>query len=59
MPALGWSSWNAFGCDIDSDKITTAAKEMVNLGLKDKGYEYVNREDAHTLSAGPILMLDS
>lgn len=26
----------------------TAAQEMVNLGLKDRGYEYVNSEDLHT-----------
>jgi alpha-galactosidase len=41
---LGWNSWNAFGCDVDSTKIMTAANEMVNLGLKDLGYEYVNSE---------------
>jgi hypothetical protein len=27
---------------VDADKIMTAANEMVNLGLKDLGYEYVN-----------------
>jgi alpha-galactosidase len=42
LPALGWNSWNAFGCDINSTKVMTAATEIVNLGLKDRGYEYVN-----------------
>jgi alpha-galactosidase len=42
LPALGWNSWNAFGCDINSTKILTAANKIVNLGLKDRGYEYVN-----------------
>lgn len=42
LPALGWNSWNAFECDIDATKIITAANHMVNLGLKDLGYEYVN-----------------
>ncbi|KAK5797380.1 hypothetical protein VI817_003671 [Penicillium citrinum] len=45
LPALGWNSWNAFGCDVDSEKIVTAANEMVKLGLKDLGYEYVNIDD--------------
>nr|O94221.1 RecName: Full=Probable alpha-galactosidase B; AltName: Full=Melibiase B; Flags: Precursor [Penicillium simplicissimum]CAA08915.1 alpha-galactosidase 1 [Penicillium simplicissimum] len=45
LPALGWNSWNAFGCDVDSTKIMTAANEMVHLGLKDLGYEYVNIDD--------------
>lgn len=42
LPALGWNSWNAFRCDIDSSKIMTVANEIINLGLKDLGYEYVN-----------------
>lgn len=42
LPALGWNSWNAFACDVDADKVMTAANEVVNLGLKDAGYEYIN-----------------
>jgi hypothetical protein len=42
LPALGWNSWNAFGCDVDETKIMTAANEVVNLGLKNAGYEYIN-----------------
>ena len=42
LPALGWNSWNAFGCNINETRIMAAAKQMVNLGLKDVGYEYVN-----------------
>ncbi|KAJ6045934.1 Aldolase-type TIM barrel [Penicillium canescens] len=49
LPALGWNSWNAFGCDIDSTKILTAANEIVNLGLKDRGYEYVNIDDCWSI----------
>ncbi|KAJ5688790.1 hypothetical protein N7462_003182 [Penicillium macrosclerotiorum] len=49
LPALGWNSWNAFGCDINSTKIMTAATEMVNLGLKDLGYEYVNIDDCWSI----------
>ncbi|KAJ5365991.1 Aldolase-type TIM barrel [Penicillium concentricum] len=49
LPALGWNSWNAFGCDIDSKKVITAANEVVNLGLKDLGYEYVNIDDCWSI----------
>ncbi|KAJ5165648.1 Aldolase-type TIM barrel [Penicillium coprophilum] len=49
LPALGWNSWNAFGCEIDSKKIVTAANEVVNLGLKDLGYEYVNIDDCWSI----------
>ena len=42
LPALGWNTWNAFGCNIDQDKVMTAANEVVKLGLKDVGYEYIN-----------------
>lgn len=42
LPALGWNSWNAFSCGVDEDKIMTAANEIISLGLKDVGYNYVN-----------------
>jgi alpha-galactosidase len=48
LPALGWNSWNAFACNVSEDKIMTAANEMVNLGLKDAGYEYVNSKASPT-----------
>jgi hypothetical protein len=44
LPALGWNSWNAFFCDVNSAKVMTAANQMISLGLKDAGYEYVNSE---------------
>ncbi|KAE9370242.1 glycoside hydrolase family 27 protein [Stipitochalara longipes BDJ] len=52
LPALGWNSWNAFRCDVNEDKIMIAANEMVNLGLKDAGYEYVNIDDCWSVKAG-------
>lgn len=42
LPAMGFNSWNAFKCDISEDVFLTAAEEIVSLGLKDAGYEYVN-----------------
>jgi alpha-galactosidase len=34
LPALGWNSWNAYGCNISEDKFLTAAQKLVDLGLK-------------------------
>lgn len=49
LPALGFNSWNAFRCDIHEDKFLTAAREMVSLGLKDAGYNFVNIDDCWSL----------
>ena len=45
LPALGWNTWNAFGCDVDADKVMTAANDLVLMGFKDAGYTYVNQDD--------------
>ncbi|KAI0127622.1 glycoside hydrolase superfamily [Xylariales sp. AK1849] len=45
LPAMGWNSWNEYGCDITDGVFVTIADLMVNLGLKDLGYEYVNIDD--------------
>lgn len=34
LPALGWNSWNAYGCNITEEKFLSAAKKLVDLGLK-------------------------
>lgn len=44
-PPMGWSSWNAFGTDIDEAKILGSARRIVDSGLAAKGYRYVNIDD--------------
>ncbi|WP_040197848.1 NPCBM/NEW2 domain-containing protein [Candidatus Soleaferrea massiliensis] len=44
-PPMGWSSWNAFHANIDEELITETADAMVQFGLRDAGYEYVNLDD--------------
>lgn len=44
-PPMGWSSWNAFGTDIDEHKVLGAAQALVDLGLAAKGYRYINIDD--------------
>ena len=41
-PPMGWSSWNAFGVDVDQEKIWKAADALVQSGLADKGYSFIN-----------------
>ncbi|KAK1983976.1 glycoside hydrolase superfamily [Colletotrichum cereale] len=45
LPALGWNSWNEYGCDINETVFLTAARHIVDYGLRDLGYEYVNIDD--------------
>lgn len=45
LPAMGWNSWNEYGCNINESIFLTAANELVSLGLKDVGYIYVNIDD--------------
>ncbi len=44
-PPMGWSSWNLFACEIDEDLIKGIADAMVESGMAEAGYEYVNLDD--------------
>lgn len=48
-PPMGWSSWNAFGTDIDEAKILGSAQRIVDAGLAAKGYRYINIDDGWAL----------
>ncbi|KAF8827038.1 hypothetical protein HHX47_DHR5000632 [Lentinula edodes] len=47
LPALGYNTWNAYGCNIDEDLVLESAQLMVSLGLQAVGYEYVNIDDCY------------
>ncbi len=44
-PPMGWNSWNTFGDKIDEKLLRDTADLIVNLGLRDAGYEYVVIDD--------------
>ena len=44
-PAMGWNSWNKFGCNIDETVIKSNARRMLDLGLDRAGYRYLNIDD--------------
>ncbi len=49
-PPMGWNSWNTFGHLINEQVIREIADAMVDLGLRDAGYEYVVIDDCWSLN---------
>ena len=45
-PPMGWSSWNLFEANIDENLFRQMADAMVNTGMRDAGYTYLNLDDA-------------
>ncbi|CAL9079800.1 unnamed protein product [Musa textilis] len=41
-PPMGWNSWNHFQCNINEQTIRETADALVNTGLANLGYRYVN-----------------
>ncbi len=44
-PIMGWSSWNTYRIHINDALIKSQAEAMVEKGLKDAGYLFVNIDD--------------
>ncbi len=44
-PQMGWNSWNKFATNISEELIKATADKMVELGLVDAGYVYLNLDD--------------
>ena len=45
LPPMGWNSWNAFHTQVDEAKLRGSAQAIVDSGLRDLGYRYVNIDD--------------
>jgi len=45
LPPMGWASWNAFNSDIDEEKVLASARIIVDSGLAQKGYRYIDIDD--------------
>ena len=45
LPPMGWNSWNAFHTQIDEAKLVGSAQAIVDFGLRDLGYRYINIDD--------------
>ncbi|MBL7106179.1 MAG: NPCBM/NEW2 domain-containing protein [Phycisphaerae bacterium] len=44
-PPMGWNSWNCWGCAVDDEKVRATAKAIVDSGLINHGWSYVNIDD--------------
>jgi alpha-galactosidase len=58
-PPLGWNSWNCFADAVDDNKVRSAADAMVNSGLVNHGWAYINIDDCWEIkpnSDDPMLM---
>lgn len=44
-PPMGWNSWNAWGLSVSDEKVRQSAKAMVDKGLINYGWTYVNIDD--------------
>lgn len=44
-PQMGWNNWNSLGCDVSESLLLATANNLVSLGLRDVGYNYVVLDD--------------
>ncbi len=57
-PPMGWNSWNCFAHAVTAEKVQAAAKAMVESGLINHGWQYINIDDfwqIHKDSKDPTL----
>ncbi|MAY73559.1 MAG: alpha-galactosidase [Phycisphaerae bacterium] len=45
-PPMGWNSWNCWGKEVSQEKVLLSARALVDSGLIDHGWTYVNIDDA-------------
>ena len=49
-PQMGWNSWNKFGCNINEKLIIDTIDAIINTGLAEAGYKYINLDDCWQIS---------
>ena len=45
-PPMGWNGWNSWESKIDREKVIASAKAMVETGLVNYGWSYINIDDS-------------
>lgn len=43
---MGWNSWNCWGLDVSAEKVKSSAQALLDKGLADYGYAYINIDDS-------------
>jgi alpha-galactosidase len=51
-PAMGWNSWNCWAWAVDAKKVLSSAHAMVDSGLSQHGWSYVNVDDFWQVNPG-------
>ena len=51
-PAMGWNSWNLYGCDVNEEIVKRMADSIVENGLDALGYIYVTVDDCWQTGRG-------
>ena len=44
-PPMGWNSWNCWARDVTQEQVLSSARAMVESGLADHGWTYINIDD--------------
>ena len=44
-PPMGWNSWNCWGPTVSQEKVLSSAKALVEQGMADYGWTYINIDD--------------
>jgi len=48
-PPMGWNSWNCWGLSVSDKKVRSSAKALIDKGLIDHGWNYINIDDGWEL----------
>ena len=48
-PPMGWNSWNCWGLSVSDEKVKSSAQAMIDKGLRDHGWTYINIDDGWEL----------
>ncbi len=51
-PPMGWNSWNCWACAVTDEKVRATAKAMVDTGLINHGWSYINIDDCWMRTEG-------
>lgn|GEM_PF-3024072 len=44
-PPMGWNSWNSFACNVTATDIRNTADQLIETGLAEYGWNYINVDD--------------
>lgn len=58
-PPMGWNSWNCWGGSVSQEKVLSSARAMVEKGLVNHGWSYINIDDGWQSTRGKNLAIQA